>query len=896
MFRHVFALRRQGSRCNRVLPPGVSTGASEASLRFDYVYDAADRMTSKKVPDAAAVTMKYNNRDQLVLSQDGNLLAAGKWMLVKYDDYGRPISSGLHTGANPDPNNTGLAYNEQHTATTYGTSGVELGKIKTAQSWMPGGASITRTYTYSTITGRMLTDNGANHLNGNTGSDNYTYAYDYAGNLLSETRAHKTSSASATLILLTRRAYDHSGRNTALYHKINTNAEKQLAKYVYDFRDRLIDKSLDSVRVGSVSSWLQSIDYAYNEQNWLTSINSGSSFGALSQDAIALCSTNPGTPNPAETAYATNPDGNDLFKVDLYYDSPGLTFGSPAPNGQRNGNISQLVWQTRGRQRQGYTLQYDYLDRLTTAYYADINSTGTATTDNKYQENISYADARGNIQSINRRGMYKDPFGATCFTNGVIDNLTYTYNYASNRIQKIADATANSAAKAQGFNPGSAGGTSTYSYDANGNLTSDPYKGISGMTVTYNHLNLPASMSFGSNGSLAILYDHAGKKLRKTVSPTTSTGYTQDYVSGLEYRTNGGGGTLTLEAIYHAEGRITPLSGSNYQYEYTIKDHLGNARLSFADLNANSIVDVPGDILQENHYYPFGMNMNYGWMNAAALDNRYQYNGKELNDDFGLNWNDYGARWYEAAVGRFPSVDPIIDKFPYLTPYNYASNSPVAKIDLYGLQGVPTTADGVWQYMWSSTGLTNDWGGIDKVKQLAKDVVIEAGKIIATMAIIEIATPVIIEALGVEGGEAIALTTSAIRAERSVANTIVPAANSEVRQAALNRAVVEVETSAKPPTMTAAVRDAETGKIYTDVSGKPHPILSKDLQKQAPNPSKEPWPPCNCAETKAANQAVKDGAKLKNLEHHTVRTKTGQMAPPCRNCRETLKQSTHVKN
>ncbi len=79
--------------------------------------------------------------------------------------------------------------------------------------------------------------------------------------------------------------------------------------------------------------------------------------------------------------------------------------------------------------------------------------------------------------------------------------------------------------------------------------------------------------------------------------------------------------------------------------------HLGNARLSFADLNANSIVDVPGDILQENHYYPFGMNMNYGWMNAAALDNRYQYNGKELNGDFGLNWNDYGARWYEMECG-----------------------------------------------------------------------------------------------------------------------------------------------------------------------------------------------------------------------------------------------------
>jgi RHS repeat-associated protein len=82
------------------------------------------------------------------------------------------------------------------------------------------------------------------------------------------------------------------------------------------------------------------------------------------------------------------------------------------------------------------------------------------------------------------------------------------------------------------------------------------------------------------------------------------------------------------------------------------------------------------------------MDLSGPWMNDAALDNRYKYNGKEYNDDFGLNWMDYGARWYDGVVGRFPVVDPIIEKFPYLTPYNYASNDSVGKIDLWGLQGV----------------------------------------------------------------------------------------------------------------------------------------------------------------------------------------------------------------
>jgi RHS repeat-associated protein len=56
--------------------------------------------------------------------------------------------------------------------------------------------------------------------------------------------------------------------------------------------------------------------------------------------------------------------------------------------------------------------------------------------------------------------------------------------------------------------------------------------------------------------------------------------------------------------------------------------------------------------LQENHYYPFGL--SYGgshWMNDAARDNGYKYNGKELNEDWGLGWYDYGARWYMPDLG-----------------------------------------------------------------------------------------------------------------------------------------------------------------------------------------------------------------------------------------------------
>jgi len=173
--------------------------------------------------------------------------------------------------------------------------------------------------------------------------------------------------------------------------------------------------------------------------------------------------------------------------------------------------------------------------------------------------------------------------------------------------------------------------------------------------------------------------------------------YEQDYAGGMEYRKVGAAGSKRIEAVYHAEGRYYNLNVEvnntlNWRKEYALRDHLGNTRLMFADKNANGIVDVTNsastnDILQESHYYPFGLGYEGPWlMNDVARDNKYQYNGKELNDDFGLNWYAYGARYYDPAIGRFTGADPIADKFAWVSPYNYAENEPIAHIDLWGLQ------------------------------------------------------------------------------------------------------------------------------------------------------------------------------------------------------------------
>ncbi len=109
------------------------------------------------------------------------------------------------------------------------------------------------------------------------------------------------------------------------------------------------------------------------------------------------------------------------------------------------------------------------------------------------------------------------------------------------------------------------------------------------------------------------------------------------------------------EKQQHTEGSVVNNSGV-YTYEYVLRDHLGNTRVTFTDANSDGLVSKT-DIKQENHFYPFGLNMEGSWSGAAGA-NKYQFNGIELNTDFGLDLNTAFYRGYDAAVGRWWQVDP----------------------------------------------------------------------------------------------------------------------------------------------------------------------------------------------------------------------------------------------
>jgi RHS repeat-associated protein len=398
-------------------------------------------------------------------------------------------------------------------------------------------------------------------INYTGGTDIQTTQYDFSGKPLRISLQQQKGGANAqTHQILTKFDYDGEQRLVNTWKNIDGAATDQIiAVQQYDELGQLTTKQLG--KDPSTGSSLDNLAYTYNIRGWVLGIN---------------------------RAFAGGASGNNYFGMELGYDNATSLSGNGYLHLAYNGNIAGTTWRSAGDGVvRRYDFSYDAVNRLAGAAYVDNKNGWDHSAMNYTVDNLWY-DANGNIQSMDQRGFkISDP-------TGYIDRLSYTYqlNGASNKLSQVGDM-ANDPGSALGdFHYTGTKQSTDYSYDNNGNLTTDNNKGID--VISYNHLNLPIEVHFPAKGSITYKYDATGNKLQKQVLDNTAgVATTTLYMDGgVQYqrRTPIGdpdGGVDTLQFIGHEEGRARWAyrkyyaggTGYDWEYDFMEKDHLGNTRV-----------------------------------------------------------------------------------------------------------------------------------------------------------------------------------------------------------------------------------------------------------------------------------------------------------------------------
>jgi RHS repeat-associated protein len=647
---------------------------------FRYEYDQSNRMIVKKLSGSGEIRMVYDARDRLVMLQDANMRSGGQttWQVTKYDILNRPIETGLWS----DNNTAAYHRNIASSSTSYPVtaSGYELLKLihyddyiglpspltVYKNNWdnhfsatdniqypypqMPTASSNTKgisTYTKTKVLGSAGTylytvtyyDNKGRTIqtqatNISGGVDVTTTQYSWSGQPLIIVMKHeKAGGGSQTTVTVTRNVYDDLGRLITTEKKISNTLVpvnnvygamtdyKTLVEQQYNATGQLVKKKLATGYNGG--NGLETLKYEYNIRGWLLGANRD---------------------------YAKDNNNNNYFGFDVGYDKANnsiinnQTYAKP----QYNGNIEGVVWKSKGDgEKRKYDFDYDAANRLLKADFtqytgnsfnqnAGVNfnvkmGDGSLLPNGKLNPETAYDD-NGNIKQMQQWGLRIN-------TSPPIDNLTYTYVTATNRLQQVADQFNDNFSKLGDFKyDGNLKTGTDYSYDNNGNLIADQNKKITG--ITYNYLNLPSVITVAGKGTITYTYDASGNKLSKTtvdntVNPSRNT--ITMYISGVVYEND------VLQFIPQEEGRIRfkPASGSiaaSLQYDYMLKDHVGNIRMVLTEEQNQSKYPIASlenaKLATEQQYY----DINTGYI-RDIVTNPISGLPNYTNDDNGIGNN-----------------------------------------------------------------------------------------------------------------------------------------------------------------------------------------------------------------------------------------------------------------
>ena len=604
----------------------------------------------RKLPGCDAVRYVYDKADRLIFVQDGNLKGQGRWRFTIPDALGRTVLSGLCSDTLPvvgspvEAEFTGSGSYKGYAVKVGGTvrelSGSRLLTVNYYDNYDFLGKNGFPAYAYDSSMessgygtksdARGMLTGSVTGLAGDGAGQLYSVVYYDRRSRPVQRQGSNSLGGKETEYT----AYNFTGQPTRLRHVHTAQgkaARTEVRTYSYDHAGRLLTVKHKLDALGEVTL----VNNVYDD------------LGRLQSKSLHGSAVNKQTYTYNIRGWLTGVSGS-KFTQNLYYNTG---------NGvvKYNGSISSMTWKSGNESTvRGYKFTYDGLDRVLNATYGETASISTNA--NRFSENVTGYDKNGNIKGLQRYGQ----LSSTSY--GLIDNLTLTLN--GNQLSCVEDAVSTAA---YGTNTAFVNGASVageYAYDANGNLTKDLNKGIT--DIQYNVLNLPSTVSFSDGSTITYTYGADGTKLR-TVHKIGSTTTTTDYCGNVIYE-NG-----TQKLLLTEEGYIN-LTGTQ-QYHYYLKDHQGNNRV---------VINQSGTVEETNHYYPFG-----GVFGTAGNTQPYKYNGKELDTKKGLNWYDYGARHYDAALGRFTTNDPLAEKYYSMSPYTYCADNPVKFIDPNGMEYAP---------------------------------------------------------------------------------------------------------------------------------------------------------------------------------------------------------------
>jgi len=659
------------------------------NLCYQYKYDKRGRMVGKKLPGKGWEFLVYDKADRVILSQDANLRKQDKWLITKYEKFGRVAYTGIiiagdrvslqnslnsmvvsevrdsggftkngmtifYTNSILNSLETVLSVNYYDTYPQYSFNPIitsVLGKIPISDNFTTNNISTkglpvanliknieddnwTKNFTYYDSKGRVICTYSINHLGGYTKTE---YELGFTGNIIKNIVSHKRILNVNEKIISQNFEYDNQNRLKRLYHQVDNLPQELIVENFYNEFTQLWKKNVG----GTLSAPLQSVEYKYNIKGWMTKINDPENLSGK------------------------------LFAYEIKYNNPNIPSTAPP---QYAGNISEVHWRTaKDDIYKSYHYEYDDLGRLKYSIYREPFT--TTPNNHFFNEEVEY-DINGNINHLLRTGK------STQNTAALIDNLTY--NMIGNQLVSINDVSSNY----EGY-PEASG--NTISYDDNGNMSDHVDKGI--LQLGYNFLNLVNYIKFDNTytprfpiGDISAYvntrytYRADGTKLKKFYTyglgrNRVETYKITEYIDGFQYE------VTTSNELDPQVLKFVPTSEGYYDFEnnkyiYTYKDHLGNIRLSYFNNGSGA------QILEENNYYAFGLKHNAGLGLQGNTAYKYQYNGKEIQEETGMN--DYGWRQYMPELGRWNGIDQLAENYNSTSPYAYVVNNPILGVDVDG--------------------------------------------------------------------------------------------------------------------------------------------------------------------------------------------------------------------